>query len=204
MSRSSFKRLSLIPKRGNKCIQRMQMISKIFAWHFSPRAKVPNSGSAGNVRAVCGTDPIRRPFRSALVGCCLMRREISSGSSASPANRSVAKALPALSDFVVDVPEDMTKLIHLAIPCHFPAGARGREPNFPAMLRRFARKMLILQDIVPQTEKIFPVVSRPAGKFANVGAGPAIAPYSASLPATRSSVAANVKRKTASGTRTDK
>jgi hypothetical protein len=48
----------LIPKRGNKCIQRMQMINKIFAWHFSPRAKVPNSGSAGNVRAVW-TRPIR-------------------------------------------------------------------------------------------------------------------------------------------------
>ena len=58
-----------------------------------------------------------------------MRREISSGSSASPANRSVAKALPALSDFVVDVPEDMTRLIHLAIPCHFPAGARGRDED---------------------------------------------------------------------------
>jgi hypothetical protein len=53
-----FQAIILIPKRGNKCIQRMQMINKIFAWHFSPRAKVPNSGSAGNVRAVW-TRPIR-------------------------------------------------------------------------------------------------------------------------------------------------
>jgi hypothetical protein len=40
-----------------------------------------------------------------------MTREISSGSSASPAKRSVAKALMSLSDFVVDVPEDIARLI---------------------------------------------------------------------------------------------
>jgi hypothetical protein len=41
----------------------------------------------------------------------LTTREISSGSSASPAKRRVANALILLSDFVVDVPEDIANLV---------------------------------------------------------------------------------------------
>ena len=130
-------------------------------------------------------------------------REISSESSASPANRSVAKALTALSDFVVDVPENITRLIHLAIPCQFPVGAGGREPKFPATIRRFARKLLVLQDIAPRTEKIFPWFPVWQGNSRTSQLGRRWAHYSTSLPATRSRVVANVKRKTASGTRTD-
>ncbi len=62
----------------------------------------------------------------------------------------------------------------IPVPCQFPAGAPGREPKFPAMMRRFARKLLVLQDIVPQTEKIFPWFPDRQGKFADVGAGPAL------------------------------
>src|ERR1700751_5306862 len=59
----------------------------------------------------CGPDRYVSPFRYALVGFSLMTREISSGSSASPAKRNVANALIPLSDFVVDVAEDIAVLI---------------------------------------------------------------------------------------------
>jgi hypothetical protein len=59
----------------------------------------------------CGPARYFSPFRYALVGFALMTREISSGSSASPAKRSVANALIVLSDFVVDVAEDIAVLI---------------------------------------------------------------------------------------------
>src|SRR5216684_233045 len=59
----------------------------------------------------CGPDRYVCPFRYAFVGCSFTTREISSGSSASPANRSVANALIILSDFVVDVTEDIASLI---------------------------------------------------------------------------------------------
>ncbi len=74
--------------------------------------------------------------------------------------------------FHVPFPEDITRLIHLAIPCQFPAGARGRETEFPAMIRRFARKLLVLQDIVPQMEKIFPWFPGRQGNSWDFGARP--------------------------------
>jgi hypothetical protein len=45
------------------------------------------------------------------VGCCPTTREISSGSSASPANRNVANTWLVLSEFVVDVAEVFAMLI---------------------------------------------------------------------------------------------
>src|SRR6516162_6207594 len=51
------------------------------------------------------------PLRWARVGCCPTTREISSGSSASPANRSVANTWLALSEFVIDVAEVLAVLI---------------------------------------------------------------------------------------------
>ena len=51
------------------------------------------------------------PLRWARVGCCPTTREISSGSSASPANRNVANTWLALSEFVIDVAEVFAVLI---------------------------------------------------------------------------------------------
>jgi hypothetical protein len=45
------------------------------------------------------------------VGCCPTTREISSGSSASPANRNVANTWLALSEFVIDIAEVFAVLI---------------------------------------------------------------------------------------------
>ena len=45
------------------------------------------------------------------MGCCPTAREISSGSSASPANRNVANTWLGFSQFVIDVAEVVAKLI---------------------------------------------------------------------------------------------
>ena len=42
----------LITKGGNQAFQRVQMVGKIFTRNFPSSAKIPHSGSAGNVRTV--------------------------------------------------------------------------------------------------------------------------------------------------------
>jgi hypothetical protein len=43
---------------------------------------------------------------------------------------------------------------YLAFPCPLPCRALGREKTFPAVVRKSARKALILRDSVPEIEKI--------------------------------------------------
>ena len=192
----------LIPKRGNKRIQRMQMISKIFAWHFSPRAKVPNSGFAGNVRAVW-----TRPIRLTLPICLgwlllndardLVRVERITGKP--KCGESSASAVRFRCRCSRGHNQTHPPRNPLPLPCRSPR--QGTE--FPCHESKIRPQAVGFAGHSTANGENIPVISRPAGKFAVVGAGPAIAPYNASLPATRSRVAANAKRKTASGTRTD-
>src|ERR1700730_15166328 len=93
-----------------------------------------------------------------------MTREISSGSSASPAKRNVANALILLSDFVVDVPEAIARLIRdRAVIIYDNALARTKFPLSFDFINRLVELLACDAELVANVlRRIFPPVPNDA------------------------------------------